>query len=334
MRQTKRRASSGFARPLVDRLATAKRALGGLAMAASMVLLGLSGAVADAPKPQPAGTMPYGQGVLWKIERAGVKPSFLFGTIHLSYDEIVTLPEPVKQAFNQAQSASFEIEMSRNSWRNWSVAVFYHNWKTLDTDIGPDLYADVIDLAEPYGLTIHQMRKIKPWVVILMLSAPPGVYTSREAGEKILDQWLHDEALDQGKKVYGLETIEEHVGVFADLPDDVQRKVIGAMVRQDRIQLRTELSTLHEEMVRLYLARDIEGVLNLGNGLSSGAGDEIEQMIEERLLAQRNHLMVKRMQPRLEEGSAFVAVGAGHLPGEEGMVNLLAQQGYKVTRLY
>ncbi|MGF1607855.1 MAG: TraB/GumN family protein [Kiloniellales bacterium] len=309
-----------------------------LALAASVALLGMPGAAAiepsEPPKAASSRPMPYGQGVLWKIERAGVKPSYLFGTIHLSYEEIVKLPKPVKQAFDRAQSASFEIEMDRKSWRRWALASYYYNWKTLDADIGPDLYANVIELAEPYGLTIHQMRKVKPWVVLLMLSAPPGVYTDRKAGDKILDQWLHDEALEQGKKVYGLETIEEHVGVFADLPQDVLRKVIRAMVQQDRVRLRTELSTMHEEMVQLYLKRDIEGILKLGHGLSSGVGDEIEQMIEDRLLAQRNHLMVKRMQPRLEEGNAFVAVGAGHLPGEEGMVNLLVQQGYKVTRLY
>ena len=57
-------------------------------------------------------------------------------------------------------------------------------------------------------------------------------------------------------------------------------------------------------------------------------------MIQERLLPRRNHLMVKRMIPRLKEGNAFVAVGCAHLPGDEGMVNLLVEQGYKVTRVY
>ena len=334
MRHDTRRAAIEFARSLGSRLVNAKRAITALALACSLTLLGSAIAGAVAPATTSAGPIPYGQGVLWKIERAGSKPSYLFGTIHLSYDEIVTLPKPVKQAFDQAQSASFEIQMDRDSWRQWNIVSYYNNWKTLDADIGPDLYADVVDMAEPYGLTIHQLRKVKPWVVILMLSQPPGVYTGREAGEKILDQWLYDEASEQGKAVYGLETIEEHVGVFADLPEDVQRKVIKAMVRQDRVQLRTELSTLHEEMVQHYLDRDIQGILALGNGLSSGAGEDIEQLIEKRLLDQRNHLMVQRMQPRLAEGNAFVAVGAGHLPGEEGIVNLLVQQGYKVTRLY
>jgi uncharacterized protein YbaP (TraB family) len=53
-----------------------------------------------------------------------------------------------------------------------------------------------------------------------------------------------------------------------------------------------------------------------------------------RLVDARNRVMVARMQPRLAEGNAFVAVGAAHLPGEKGILNLLARQGYTVRKLY
>jgi len=52
------------------------------------------------------------------------------------------------------------------------------------------------------------------------------------------------------------------------------------------------------------------------------------------MLDDRNRTMVKRMIPLLQRGSAFVAVGAAHLPGEEGMLYLLEQEGYRVTRIY
>jgi hypothetical protein len=55
---------------------------------------------------------------------------------------------------------------------------------------------------------------------------------------------------------------------------------------------------------------------------------------KEALLDQRNHQMVERMMPLLERGKAFVAVGAAHLPGDEGMLHLLEQRGYRITRVY
>lgn len=335
MRIPLRKAFGDLARALNGRLRDSKAAMRGLAVVPVVALLvsASAGAVAP-PHAEQSKPIPYGQGLLWKIERAGLKPSFLFGTMHLSYADIVNLPAPVKTAFDQADSASFEIEMTEESAARWDRTSYYRGWQTLDAELGPDLYAEVIGIAEPYGLTIHELRKFKPWVVIFYLSQPPGVYVTRKAGEKKLDQWLHDEAKKQKKAVYGLETIEEHVGVFADLPQDVQRKVIRAMVKQDRIALRTTQSTLHERMVQLYLERDIAAILNMDSGMAAGAGEEINRMIEERLLDQRNHLMVERMIPRLKEGKAFVAVGAAHLPGEQGMVNLLVQQGYKVTRVY
>ena len=56
--------------------------------------------------------------------------------------------------------------------------------------------------------------------------------------------------------------------------------------------------------------------------------------IDKRLLEDRNHRMVERMLPRFDEGGAFIAIGAAHLPGESGVLALLERRGYTVTRLY
>ena len=335
MRCAFRRAFSDLAHAFTGGLRAGKAAMRAFAIAPMVALLATAsaGAVAPPTENQPE-SVPYGEGLLWKIEREGLTPSYLFGTIHVSYEEIVNLPEAVKTVFDKADSASFEIEMDDESRGRAARVAYYYDWKSLDVDLGPDLYANVIDVAEAYGMTTHHVRKLKPWTLMLILSSPPGVYISREPGEMILDSWLENEAQKQKKKVYGLETIEEHYGVFADLPLKTQLEVIRAMIQQDRIELRAALSTFHEDMIQLYLDRNPGAMLDMVEPGDETLSPEINALIEDRILTQRNHLMVKRMEARLKEGNAFVAVGCAHLPGEEGMVNLLVQQGYKVSRVY
>ncbi|UCE88321.1 MAG: TraB/GumN family protein [Pseudomonadota bacterium] len=61
---------------------------------------------------------------------------------------------------------------------------------------------------------------------------------------------------------------------------------------------------------------------------------EIAELFTRRFIVERNRLMLERMQPRLREGNAFIAVGALHLPGEQGLLRLLERRGYRVKAIY
>ena len=279
--------------------------------------------------------MPYGQGLLWKIEREGSKPSYLFGTIHVNYDEIVKLPKPVQDAFDKADSASFEIEIDKYTAYRWRRSVSYRDWRSLDDTLGQELYARLVEKADEWGYSLHYLRKLKPWALILEVGGPTGVYVGRKGEEdEVLDTVLEEEARDQGKRVYGLETIEEHTEIFADLPEDVVLTIIEAMLAEDRFERRAVLSRTHERLVRLYLDRNTEAMFDLDDDIVAGLDPEINRMLEERILDRRNYAMAERMELRIREGNAFVAVGAAHLPGEHGMLKILADRGYKVSRVY
>jgi uncharacterized protein YbaP (TraB family) len=85
------------------------------------------------------------------------------------------------------------------------------------------------------------------------------------------------------------------------------------------------------EMTSRYLKRDLAGLMVLANRFK--LGEEYTEFME-RLLFQRNRRMVKRMAARLAEGNAFIAIGALHLPGDQGVLALLEQQGYEVSVVY
>ena len=86
-------------------------------------------------------------------------------------------------------------------------------------------------------------------------------------------------------------------------------------------------------MIGAYLARDLAGLAEMGNK-PLASDDHLYQTVTDRLLSQRNARMADRMAPILKEGGAFIAVGAAHLPGDRGLLNLIEKAGYRVTLIY
>jgi len=87
-------------------------------------------------------------------------------------------------------------------------------------------------------------------------------------------------------------------------------------------------------LMRLYLKRDLTGLKAYSDSHMAKGGQKLAKVLDKSLVVDRNHRMVKRMQPRLQEGNAFIAVGALHLPGEKGILRLLENRGYRVKAVY
>jgi len=149
-----------------------------------------------------------------------------------------------------------------------------------------------------------------------------------ETGQ-VLDLVLYQDALQQDKAVYGLETIREQLDLFDSMPESDQ-----VILLRDAVDNLSELDAMNAELLAVYKQRDIEGLLAL-NEVSMQTGDQrLAKDFQKRVIDDRNHRMAERMQQYLQQGKVFVAVGALHLPGEEGLLNLLEQQGYTVRRVY
>jgi uncharacterized protein YbaP (TraB family) len=83
-----------------------------------------------------------------------------------------------------------------------------------------------------------------------------------------------------------------------------------------------------------YLRRDLERIFRIARADEGPRERALRQKIERRMLDDRNARMVERMLPRFEEGGAFIAIGAAHLPGEQGVLALLERRGFGVVRVY
>ncbi len=260
-----------------------------------------------------------GGGMLWKIEGRGNRPSYILGTIHSGDERVMRLPEEVSRRFGEAASFSMEVKMDMSTIMQSASAMFLSGGKDLKEILGDDLFAQVNQAMAGRGAPDSMLRMLKPWAVIVLLSAPPS------SSMVFLDTMLSKRALEQGKNVHGLESPEEQLGVFESMSMEEQVEMLKTTLRK-----LPDMPALIEEMIQAYVADDLLELAELG--LSSMGGDDgVDERFLKRINEDRNRRMAARMMPRLDEGGAFIAVGALHLPFETGILNLLAQKGCTVT---
>ncbi len=274
---------------------------------------------------------PFGQGVLWKIEDPSndVAPNYVFGTVHVTDRRILNLPMEVRKAFGYARVALFEIKQRGSDAALFRELVMLEDGQSVSQYLNGDQLRRLGKAAELYGFEEHVLHRFKPWALYTMFSVPPSEAARKKSGKKVLDNAMQTRARDFGLPVYGLETIEEQLALFEGSSDDEQVAYLDSVLRQ-----LDEVEVGFETLLQLYLARDIDGIFDLAIESMDAADSEAWESFQEVFLDQRNINMVDRMQAHLQEGGAFVAIGALHLPGELGVLNLLQSKGYKLTRVY
>lgn len=262
-------------------------------------------------------------GILWQIERAGFRPSYILGTVHTDDSRVINLPQIIRQKLSQADSFMAELMLDRFSMQEASQFMFLSGGQHLESLIGAQRYQRCVELLGQYGVPSHVIKRMKPWAVMVMLSMP------KSRTGIVLDQQLYQEAESQGKKRYGLETNREQVAVFEtfSLPQQI-------VMLDEAIKDFDRLPAVFDELIHYYLKRDLTGLQRISEKYMLQGDRLLTKSIKQKVLLDRNYRMVRRMKPRLMEGNSFIAVGALHLPGDEGILRLLEKEGYKVTPVY
>lgn len=283
------------------------------------------------------------QGLVWRIDRPSHEqqghvqssrasnfpapshsdPSYLMGTMHSEDERLKQLPEHVQNIFDKADSFSAELKLDMASLQQASMKMFYTDGTELKTVIGDKRYKKIIHLLHKHNLPETAVRYMKPWAIAVTLSKP-----ANKSGI-VLDLWLYTRARQQGKKLYGLETAEEQMAVFKSFNLQQQLTMLDEAI--DHYHL---LPAMTDELINYYLRRDLTELVRVSDKYMARGDRQLAQHFKKHVLYERNHRMLRRMIPRLQEGNSFIAVGALHLPGEEGLLRLLEKQGYRVSVVY
>jgi hypothetical protein len=274
------------------------------------------------PKPQPAETLSDVSrgGVFWRIETDRSAPSFLLGTIHSADPRVLDWSAEIDGALMQTASFVMEMELNTDSFFKIGSAVMLTDGHDLAALLGKSDYQRLVTAMASHPVPEAIFRNMKPWVLLAFLSQP-----ANGSGE-FMDLRLYRQAKAQGKAVYGLETAEEQVAVFDGLPIEDQ----VALLRSTLDHL-ADLPGMLDQMVDTYLTGDLAAIAELAQSLMKKDGSELETRFFLRLNDERNLRMVARMMPRIEQGGAFIAVGALHLAGPTGIVQQLSERGYRLS---
>ncbi|MBX3568860.1 MAG: TraB/GumN family protein [Rhizobiaceae bacterium] len=279
-------------------------------------------------------TTENGAGLLWKIERDGVPPSYLYGTMHVTDPRVTSLSPSARTAYDAA--GTVVIETTEVLDQSKMMAVFaerpdlmmFTDGTTLESLLPPDDVKVVNDALSARGIPLESVSRMKPWVISSMIALPACELARKAAGAPVLDVKLAEDARKAGKQIDGLETIADQLGAMASLPMELHVQGLVEMLK-----LGDRMDDVIETMVVLYLRGDTGMFWPLFRAvLPAGGGDSGYGAFEETMVKARNRTMIANAAPILRRGNAFVAVGALHLPGPEGLIALLRKDGFTVTR--
>jgi hypothetical protein len=263
------------------------------------------------------------EGLLWEIRKPGVAPGYLFGTIHSEDPEVLALAEPVAKAYAGSRRVVLEVMLDRDSMAYASSAMLMSDGRLLSDILGDALFSRAAAAMQTRGISAQVLGRMKPWAVAVTLAMP-----APQTGI-VLDQALFRKARVDGKPVFALETIQEQLDVFEGLSRDEQVALL-----RDTVDLFAEVDGLHQALLAAWKRRDLAAMLAINDAAMASGDRQLAETFQRRLLIERNRRMAERLREHLDAGGAFVAVGALHLPGEQGLLNLLEDSGYRVSRLY
>lgn len=265
--------------------------------------------------------------LLWKItnDKAG-KVSYLFGSHHVAPLSVCDNVAGFWDAFASCEQFYGEIVMDDMAQASKDMIAYLMmpkdtTWQTLFTE---QEYQKLDDFLKEYmKVGVQQLQMVKPLVIStqLLMMLMTDIFKDFDHNEQI-DMTLQKRAKEQGMSIKGFETVAYQSTLMFCVPLAEQAADLMEMVNDFEKSKRQSV-----EMCDLYMKHDLDNLLKLMEMSESGMVDA--KM--DRLVYARNRNWVEQLMSDLPERSAFIVVGAGHLPGEQGLIELLRKQGYKVT---
>jgi uncharacterized protein YbaP (TraB family) len=294
------------------------------------------GAPASAEAEAMAGKGPF----LWRVE--GRAPVYLFGTIHVPDERVLTLSPSVLKAFSDSAAVYTEIPMDSATQIGVMGKVMLPDGTQLSEVIGDKLYKRMTTAAEKtlggehasLGAMLGPLfQRMKPWAAMSQLSLLeflPDIM----AGKQPLDAMLYARAQAEGKKVGALETPDEQIAVFESFSLQEQTRMLELTLEEiERVKPGGRTQT--QELIEAYLSGDMAVVSNVMEEAMSGDRALMTRFQDIAIVRRNNHMTERILALRKEQPSTvlFVAVGTAHYAGPTGIVAQLQKAGLKVTRV-
>ena len=279
--------------------------------------------------------IPNGVGNYWRIEKPGVAPSHLFGTAHVTDERVTRFLDNIADALESSRVLLVELAPDQHDPEALAGALMAYALlpagASLDDWLTPEDRELLAAVAGRHGLPWAAARVQRPGFLATTLTIPPCAKLAMMSEAGVMDQRIIAAALAAGLDIAGLETVDEQFRAIASLDNEIQLEALIQALRMGG----GFAEDLYETTIALYAAQMIGAIgpllSELGGAMPAAAA--ANQDAANALVVPRNRLMFERARPEVDEGGAFIAVGALHLSGETGLVALFRDAGYTLTRI-
>ncbi|HRO43287.1 MAG TPA: TraB/GumN family protein [Flavipsychrobacter sp.] len=257
--------------------------------------------------------------LLWKITRQDMKqPSYLFGTIHLLCAKDYLWTPAMKKSLRACKEVCFEMDMDDPSvMMQVASGMIDNSGKNLKDYFNEEDYKVVERFVnDSLKMNLLLFQQMKPAALQSLFATKAVMCTNPVSYEAN----IMEEAKKWKKEITGLEEASEQLALFDRIPQDSVISELVAMAR-DYSKERTEF----DRMLQAYKKQDLPTLHQIIEE-SRTTNEDLSVFLDE-----RNKKWIERMEGKMEQKPIFFAVGAGHLPGENGIIQLLRNNGYEVV---
>lgn len=270
--------------------------------------------------------------LLWKVSGNGLnEPSYIIGTHHLAPFSIMDSIAGLRKAMNETQQVYGELKMSEMqspaTMQQMQKTMMIEGDTTLTSLLSPEDFATANKFCkENLMMDLSMATKLKPAfllnnVVVAAYIKHIGKFNPQEQ----LDTFFQSQATTNGKKVDGLETPEFQFNLLFN-GYSLERQAQLLMCTINNID--TEVESL-KKLTDAYMRQDLSTMLRISEERKGNQCDPLPGE-EDAMIYDRNKAWSVKLPAIMKAAPTFVAVGALHLPGEKGLLNLLKKQGYTV----
>ena len=285
-------------------------------------LVSLASCAQKSDPPKAVATTNNNNTLLWKISGNGIKsPSYLFGTIHMLCSDDAVLSPNMKKAISNADEVYLEVDLDNMMEM---LTVIPKMKMTGDTTLQDLLSKEDYEKVKNYFearqslLPFSMLETFKPILAASTLEQGDLPCDASSAMEQV----IMEAAKENNKTIKGLETMGYQAGMLDSIPYKYQaQQLLSYIENADKNEDSKEM----KEMLQAYNEQDLAKLeamlLKTDAGISS---------FTDILLYNRNRTWVQKLKELMKNKALVIAVGAGHLPGEQGVIQLLRKEGYKV----
>jgi uncharacterized protein len=258
------------------------------------------------------------KGLFWKLESPTGKTSYLFGTMHTDDNRVAEMTPKMLDAMKSVDTFVMEAEPTQDP------SIFMMKEGNVAELLTSDEFDKVRDLADFHVMHMGAAMKMKPWLLAVIFDLPKPQTPFAQ------DNLLMTKSEDFGKEIKGLETSQEHFSIMDAFSMDEQLVMLRAVLKRSPEQKEVDF----ERLMNAYLLGDSDKISALDEEVTGAMlPKSLWAKMRKSLLDDRNVVMAQRAIPIANEKPVFVAVGASHLAGDNGLIAAFKKAGFKLTAL-